>query len=127
MNSFCYSCVLRTTESIDTNVRARLSFAQDYSRWTEDAWSRVLFSDETHFYLGHHGREYVQHPPGKALDPKYTRKDNKRLEDKVSLWGCMSALVDWATLNCTLIPWTLNPTRPFQASISSPLLSNSGL
>ena len=77
-----HSCVQRSEHE---NVRARLAFAEGYSRWTEDDWSRVLFSDETHFYLGHHGREYVQRPPGAALDPKYTRKDNERLEGKVSL------------------------------------------
>lgn len=82
------SCVQRAEHE---NVRARISFAEGYSRWTEDDWSRVLFSDETHFYLGHHGREYVQRPPGAALDPKYTRKDNERLEGKVSLWGCICA------------------------------------
>jgi hypothetical protein len=83
-----HSCVQRAEHE---NVRARLSFAEGYSRWTEDDWARVLFSDETHFYLGQHGRTYVQRPPGAALDPKYTRKDNERLEGKVSLWGCISA------------------------------------
>jgi transposase len=83
-----HSCVQRAEHE---NIRARLSFAEGYSRWTEDDWSRVLFSDETHFYLGHHGREYVQRPPGAALNPKYTRKDNERLEGKVSLWGCICA------------------------------------
>jgi len=73
------------------NIRARLSFAEGYSRWTEDEWSRVMFSDETHFPLGHQGREYVQRPPGAGLDPKYTRKENERLEGKVSLWGCICA------------------------------------
>jgi hypothetical protein len=71
------------------NIRARISFAEGYSRWTEDDWSRVIFSDETHFYLGHQSRDYVQRPPGAAFDPKYTRKDNERLEGKVSLWGCI--------------------------------------
>jgi len=83
-----HSCVQRAEHE---NVRARIAFAEGYSRWTEDDWSRVLFSDETHFYLGHHGREYVQRPPGAGLDPKYTRKENKRLEGKVSLWGCICA------------------------------------
>lgn len=73
------------------NVRARIAFAEGYSRWTEDDWSRVMFSDETHFYLGHQSREYVQRPPDAALDPKYTRKENERLEGKVSLWGCICA------------------------------------
>jgi hypothetical protein len=82
------SCVQRAEHE---NIRARLSFAQGYSRWSEDDWSRVMFSDETHFPLGHQGREYVQRPPGAGLDPKYTRKENERLEGKVSLWGCICA------------------------------------
>jgi transposase len=73
------------------NPRARISFAEGYSRWTEEDWCRVMFSDETHFYLGHQSREYVQRPPGTALDPNYTRKENERLEGKVSLWGCICA------------------------------------
>ena len=83
-----HSCVQRAEHE---NVRARIAFAEGYSRWTEDDWSLVMFSDETHFYLGYHGREYVQRPPGAALDPKYTRKENERLEGKVSLWGCICA------------------------------------
>jgi hypothetical protein len=74
----------------DENIRRRISFAEGYSHWNEDDWSRVIFSDETHFYLGHHGREYVQRPIGAALDPKYTLKTD-RLEGKVSLWGCICA------------------------------------
>jgi len=74
----------------DDTMRKRIAFADGYSRWTEDDWSRVMFSDETHFYLGHHGKEYVQRPVGAALDPKYTLK-TERLEGKVSLWGCICA------------------------------------
>lgn len=51
----------------------------------------MLFSDETHFYLGHHGREYVNRPLGAGIDPKYTRKDNEQLRGKVTLWGCICA------------------------------------
>jgi transposase len=83
-----HSCVQRAEHE---NVRARISFAEGYSRWTEEDWARVMFSDETHFYLGHQSREYVQRPPGAALDPKYTRKENQQLKGKVSLWGCISA------------------------------------
>jgi transposase len=81
-----HSCIQRAEHE---NIRARISFAEGYSRWTEEDWSRVIFSDETHFYLGHQSREYVQRPPGTALDPRYTRKENERLEGKVSLWGCI--------------------------------------
>jgi transposase len=74
----------------DETLRSRIAFAEGYSRWTEDEWARVVFSDETHFHLGHHGREYVQRPVGAALDPKYTLK-TERLKGKVSLWGCICA------------------------------------
>lgn len=74
----------------DATLRSRISFAEGYSRWTEDDWARVVFSDETHFHLGHHGREYVQRPVGAGLDPKYTLK-TERLKGKVSLWGCICA------------------------------------
>ena len=83
-----HSCVQRAEHE---NVRARIACAEGYNRWTEDDWCRVMFSDETHFYLGHQGREYVQRPPGAALDPKYTRKENQQLKGKVSLWGCICA------------------------------------
>jgi transposase len=72
----------------DENIRRRISFAEGYSRWTEDDWSRVIFSDETHFYLGQHGHQYVQRPIGAALDPKYTLKTEQG-QGKVSLWGCI--------------------------------------
>jgi transposase len=74
----------------DENIRRRIAFAEGYSRWTEDDWSRVMFSDECNFYLGQHGHQYVQRPVGAALDPKYTRK-TEQLEGKVSLWGCICA------------------------------------
>jgi transposase len=74
----------------DETLRSRIAFAEGYSRWTEDDWARVIFSDESHFHLGHHGREYVQRPVGAALDPKYTLK-TERLKGKVSLWGCVCA------------------------------------
>jgi transposase len=74
----------------DETLRSRIAFAEGYSGWTEDEWARVVFSDETHFQLGHHGREYVQRPVGAALDPKYTLK-TERLKGKVSLWGCICA------------------------------------
>jgi hypothetical protein len=32
----------------ERDIQRRLSFAEGYSRWTEDDWARVIFSDETH-------------------------------------------------------------------------------
>jgi transposase len=68
------------------NLRARRSFGEGYSRWKED-WHTVIFSDETSMPLGPSGREYVQRPPGQALNPKYTIK-KKTHYPKAHMWGC---------------------------------------
>ena len=86
-----FGCVQQEEHAYaDENIQRRIAFAEGYSRWTEDDWSRVMFSDECNFYLGQHGHQYVQRPVGAALDPKYTLK-TERVEGKVSLWGCICA------------------------------------
>jgi transposase len=77
-------------ELTEFDIQRRLAFANQYLHWTEDQWARVFFSDETHFYLGHHGRTYVRRPVGMSHDPKYMRQE-KQLHGKVSLWGCICA------------------------------------
>jgi len=72
------------------DLQRRLAFANQYLHWTADQWARVFFSDETHFYLGHHGRTYVRRPVGASHDPKYMRQE-QQLHGKVSLWGCICA------------------------------------
>ena len=77
-------------EMTEFDLQRRLAFANQYLHWTEGQWARVFFSDETHFYLGHHCRTYVRRPVGKSHDQKYMRQE-KQLHGKVSLWGCICA------------------------------------
>ena len=72
------------------DLQRRLAFANEHVDKSEDWWAHVMFSDETHFYLGHHGRTYVRRPVGMEHDPKYMRQE-KQLHGKVSLWGCICA------------------------------------
>ena len=72
------------------DLQRRLAFANEHLLKPEGWWARVFFSDETHFYLGHHGRTYVRRPVGAAHDPKYMRQE-QQLHGKVSLWGCICA------------------------------------
>ena len=72
------------------DLQRRLAFANEHLNKSEDWWAHVFFSDETHFYLGHHGRTYVRRPVGASHDPKYMRQE-KQLHGKVSLWGCICA------------------------------------
>ena len=77
-------------ELTEFDIQRRLTFANQYLHWTEDQWARVFFSDETNFYLGHHGRTYVRRPAEASHDPKYMRQE-RQLHGKVSLWGCICA------------------------------------
>lgn len=84
-----FGCVQQVEHAFNEfHIQQRLAFANQYADWTEGDWSRMFFSDETSFYLGQHGRVYVQRPVGKALDSKYTYKEDP-LKGKVSLWACI--------------------------------------
>ena len=70
--------------------KRRIAFAEGYSRWDEDDWSRVLWSDHTLFPLNYQTRQYVMRPPGHAFDPEYIGVKEKK-EGAVWLWGCICA------------------------------------
>lgn len=78
------------SEFLTLHRKRRIAFAEGYSRWDEDEWSHVLWSDHTLFTLGYQPRQYVVRPPGHAFNPEYVGvKENK--EGAVWLWGCISA------------------------------------
>ena len=83
---------IQSTEHAFTqfDLQRRLAFANEHLNHNEAWWSRVFFSDETHFYLGHHGRIHVQCPIGGSHQEEYVRQE-PQLKGKVSLWGCISA------------------------------------
>ena len=71
----------------DRIVTLRMSFARGFLHFTDADWDTVIFSDEVHFCLGHHGQVWVQRPPGQAYDPQYCKPVEKELY-KITLWGC---------------------------------------
>jgi transposase len=72
------------------DLRRRIAFAEGYSNWGDDEWSRVLWSDHTLFPLDYQTREYVMRPPGHGCDKEYLDQE-KRLQGAVWLWGCICA------------------------------------
>jgi transposase len=75
----------------DDHKRQRLSFANGYSRWTEDDWCRVLFADMKTFRgLGRGGQVWVRRPVGEASNPQYSVA-HKPHPVSVPAWGCFSA------------------------------------
>jgi transposase len=77
-------------ELTEFDIARRLAFANKYKDKSEDWWVHVFFSDETHFYLGHAGRVYVQCPVGASHKPEYMHAQ-PQLKGKVSLWACICA------------------------------------
>ena len=53
----------------------------------EKKWEKVIFSDETHLYIGPQGQVWVQRPLGEAYNPDYMINQVAHPE-RVSIWGC---------------------------------------
>jgi transposase len=68
-------------------LKLRLSFARGFLHFTQQDWDTVIFSDEVHFVLGHHGQVWVQRPAGAAYAPQYCKPAETEFY-KVTLWGC---------------------------------------
>lgn len=75
----------------DEHKRKRLSFAEGYSRWSEDDWCTVIFADESTFLgAGYHGRAYVRREDGTAdaLEHVLSKRPHPV---SVPAWGCFSS------------------------------------
>ena len=54
------------------NLKARIKFATDFTSWTVNDWTKVLFSNKSKFMLfSSDGIRYLKHPVGGRLNPKY--------------------------------------------------------
>jgi transposase len=83
--------IARESDDYDDRILTlRLSFANGFLHFNNDDWDTVIFSDEVHFCLGHHGQVWVQRPPGTAYEPQYCKPADKELY-KITLWGCFSS------------------------------------
>jgi transposase len=71
----------------DRILKLRLSFANGFLHFTDDEWDTVIFSDEVHFCLGHHGQVWVQRPPGAAYHPQYCKPHDDPIAN-ITVWGC---------------------------------------
>jgi hypothetical protein len=76
----------------EVNIIKHRDWANEYFTWTEEDWSRVIFSDESKFMLFHSdGHEYAWFRPGQALDPQFTKKSVKHGSGSLMVWGCVTA------------------------------------
>lgn len=72
----------------EAEIQKRLAFANKHKDWTNEQWSKVLFSDEKCFYgKGFCGRTWVRREIGEALNPDYC-VDKVAHPIKLNVWGC---------------------------------------
>jgi transposase len=70
----------------------RIAFCRRHSNWTENDWSRILFSDESSFQLFRGGAQLVRRLPGtcKRYDHHFTVPTIKK-QQAVMVWGCFGS------------------------------------
>lgn len=73
----------------ERHLHARLAFAHAHAHWTEDDWSKVIWSDETSIALGKLAqRRYVARAPGDKYKNNYLVPAFKEHKRSVMIWSC---------------------------------------
>lgn len=69
----------------------RLAWAKKHVQWTTEQWKKVIFSDESNFYLtGNQCNKYVRRFPGEEFKP-YCLNLTVKQPLHVMIWGCIAA------------------------------------
>lgn len=74
------------------HITQRYDFALKYQHWTEEDWSRVIWSDETKINrLGSDGRQWVWKKKGTTRTEQHIKGTVKFGGGSLMVWGCMTA------------------------------------
>ena len=74
-----------------SHISKRLAFCREHRNWTQEQWSKVMWSDESTFQLFGQCDRFVCRPSGSdPCNPQYTQPSVKH-PGSVMIWGCMSA------------------------------------
>lgn len=73
----------------EKQARARFEWAQRYRHWTEEDWSKVVFSDESVFSILDNCPCYVRVIEGQPLTPAHFNLTRKH-PTSVMVWACFS-------------------------------------
>ncbi|KAL1923169.1 uncharacterized protein VTP21DRAFT_9545 [Calcarisporiella thermophila] len=69
-----------------------LAFAKEYSSWTVEDWSRVIFSDECQIRIfGNERREWFWKKRNEPLQERHIQPTIKHGGGSIMIWGCMTS------------------------------------
>lgn len=74
---------------IVTVMKKRLEWANKYKNWTKEDWRKVLFSDESQFYVQGIRVQHVRTANGEKISPKHIHQTVNHPQKKM-FWGCFS-------------------------------------
>ena len=69
--------------------KKRFNWEKKHKDWYEDDWSRVLFSDESHFFVQGFNPKFFRCSPNEKLREEHFVQTVKH-PDKKMFWGCFS-------------------------------------
>ncbi len=73
------------------NRTRRIRWCTIVRTWTQDHWSRIVFSDESRFNIGfNEGRICVWRQNGEAIDPGNIAQVRRQGSSSVMVWGCIT-------------------------------------
>ena len=67
----------------------RLLWAKKYQNWMKEDRQKVMFSDESHFFVQRHRSQHVRRSPGEKVRGCHIDQCVKHTEKKM-FWGCFS-------------------------------------
>lgn len=73
------------------NIRHRIKWCREHLDWTDEDWLRVVWSDESPYYLRNAVRFRVWRCMGERLKKEYCKGTVKH-DKKINVWGCFSGL-----------------------------------
>lgn len=76
----------------DKNIKRRKEFVKQYEKWSEEKWSKVIWSDESKINrYQSDGRHWTWKRDGESLQPRDVNQTVKHGGGNIKVWGCFSA------------------------------------
>jgi len=80
-NGFRRCVALAKPPISEANAKIRLTWTRQHVHWSEEQWSKILWTDETWVTGGRHQKQWITRRPGEELDPNCVVEKVRRKAD----------------------------------------------